>query len=138
MVVVVVGVVWVVVLVVLVVLLMWMRQQRGAFGRLADVVGSRLRGRRQLVAPGETAVVEALGQQDNVGYRVVDGQDDLRGPCQPAGTSNGGARATYHGGKDTLQDGAEDVKDIAQQPDDDELYGEAVGIALLELLDDLR
>lgn len=53
------------------------------------------------VAQGETAVVETLTQQDDVGQGVVDGQDD-------------------HGGEDALEDGAKDVEDVAGQPDDDE------------------
>lgn len=43
----------------------------------------------------------------------------------------------YHGRKNALQNRTQDVEDIAQKPDYDELYRKAVGVALLELLDDL-
>lgn len=76
------------------------------------------RGRDDLVLPREAPVVEALSEEDYVGDGVVDGQDD-------------------HGGQDALQDCAEDVEDIAGEPDDDELEGQSVGCAAAEVLDDL-
>lgn len=45
---------------------------------------------------------------------------------------------TYHSWQNTLQDGSEDVEDIAEQPDDDELDRESIGASALEVLDDLR
>jgi hypothetical protein len=48
---------------------------------------------------------------------------------------NGG---TYHGGEHTLQDGAEDIEDIAEEPNNDELDREGIGGASLEILYDLR
>lgn len=45
---------------------------------------------------------------------------------------------SHHRGQDALQDRAQDVEDIADQPDDDELDREPIGITLAELLYDLR
>jgi hypothetical protein len=45
---------------------------------------------------------------------------------------------TYHGGEHTLQDGAEDIEDIAEEPNNDELDREGIGGASLEILYDLR
>ena len=71
--------------------------------RLAFIVLSRDRGVwfRRAVAESETTIVEDLENQNNVGQGVVDGQYD-------------------HGGQNTLKDGAQDVEDIADKPDDDE------------------
>ena len=44
----------------------------------------------------------------------------------------------YHGRENALQYRTQDVKNITQKPYYDELYRKAVGVALLELLDDLR
>lgn len=74
--------------------------------------------RGHVVSQGKAAVVEALGQQDHVGDGVVDGEND-------------------HGGQHALQHGAQNVEDIAEQPDDDKLDGEAFGAAAAEVLDDL-
>lgn len=62
------------------------------------------RRRDHFVLPGETPVVEALSQQDNVCNGVVYSQDD-------------------HGREHALQDGTQDVEDIAGEPDDDKLEG---------------
>lgn len=77
------------------------------------------RGRDDLVLEGEAPVVEALPQQDHVRDGVVYGQYN-------------------HGGQDALEHGAQYVEDIAEEPDDDEVQGEAVGGAAAEVLDDLR
>jgi hypothetical protein len=47
-------------------------------------------------------------------------------------------RESYHGGEHTLQDSAQNVEDIAQEPNYDELHRECVCAALLEIFDDLR
>lgn len=44
---------------------------------------------------------------------------------------------TDHRGEDALEDGAEDVEDITEEPHDDELYRESFGAASLEVLEDL-
>lgn len=75
-------------------------------------------GGHDLVSPGKAPVVKHLAEQHHVGDGVVDGEDE-------------------HGGQDALEDGAEDVKDVAEEPDDDELEREAVGGGALEVLDDL-
>ena len=72
-----------------------------------------------LVLQCEALVVEALRQQHDIGDSIVDGQYD-------------------HSGEDILEDGAEDIKDVADEPDDYELQGQAVGGAATEVLDDLR
>lgn len=71
------------------------------------------------VGEGEAAVVEALTEQDDVGERVVDGEDN-------------------HGRENALEHGSEDVEHIAGKPDDDEEEGEAVGRTAPEVFDDLR
>ncbi len=73
---------------------------------------------RDLVLPREATVVEALEHEDDVGDGVIYGEDD-------------------HGGQNSLQDGAKDVEDIAEQPDDDKLDRKALGAAPAEVLDDL-
>ncbi|KAI4141491.1 MAG: hypothetical protein LQ340_007632 [Diploschistes diacapsis] len=75
-------------------------------------------GAREFVGEGKAAVVEALGEEDRVGKRVVDGQDD-------------------HSGEDALEDGAEDIEDVAGQPDHDEKDGEAFGAGAPEVFDNL-
>ena len=70
---------------------------------------------RQSKAP----VVEALGEENDIGDSIVDGQDD-------------------HRGLNFLQDGSEDVEDIAEEPGDKEEQGEAIGRGAPEILDDLR
>lgn len=82
------------------------RARRMAVGRISSWGWGR-RG-CGVITPSETLVVEALPQQHEVGNGVVDGEDE-------------------HRRQDALEDGAEDVEDIAQQPDDDELDREAVG-----------
>jgi hypothetical protein len=39
--------------------------------------GGWLRRRGWSVAPSKAAIVEALGEKDDIGYRVVDGENDL-------------------------------------------------------------
>lgn len=39
--------------------------------------GGRLRRRGRGVAPSKTAIVEALGEEDDISDGVVDGEDDL-------------------------------------------------------------
>lgn len=45
--------------------------------------------------------------------------------------------STYHGGQDALKNSAQDIEDIANKPNYDELHGEGIGAAALEVLDDL-
>ena len=59
-----------------------------------------------------------MAKQHDICEGVVDGEDS-------------------HGGKDALQDGTEDVEDIAEEPDDDEKKGQAIGGGAAEVLDDL-
>lgn len=51
--------------------------------------------------------------------------------CKP------GYGRTYHGGQDALHNGADNVKDIAEQPYNDKLYRQGIDIAALKVLDDL-
>lgn len=60
-----------------------------------------------------------MGEENNVGDGVVYGQED-------------------HGGFNILQDGSEDVEDIAEQPGDQEDQRETVGGGPAKILDDLR
>lgn len=71
------------------------------------------------IAECEPTIVENLKDENDVGKGVVDSEDD-------------------HGGQDPLQDAADDVEDVARQPDDDEGDGEALGGRAAEVLDDLR
>ena len=59
-----------------------------------------------------------MRQQHRVGKGVVDGQDG-------------------HGGENALEDGTEDVADVAGEPDDDEEDGEAIGGGAAEVFEDL-
>lgn len=93
-----------------------MRRGRGCRGSVAVCLGE---GWSRLVAPRESAVVEQLAEQYNVGNGVVYRQDD-------------------HCGKHSLQYSAEYIEYISQQPNDDELNGEGIGAASLEVLYDLR
>lgn len=90
-----------------------------SFVRFANRVGGRFRSRGGRIMPSESAIVEALAEENNVGERIVNGKND-------------------HGGEDALKDSAKDVEDISEEPDDDELDRQGVGIASLEVLDDLR
>lgn len=46
-------------------------------------------------------------------------------------------RDIYHGRQDALEQGPNDIKHISNEPGDDELDGEGIGAAALEVLDDL-
>lgn len=70
------------------------------------------------IAQSKTPVVKALGQKNDVGNSVIDGQND-------------------HGGLDTLQDRSQNVEDIAEKPDDEKDKGEAIGRGPAEILNDL-
>lgn len=48
------------------------------------------------------------------------------------------AGSTNHGGEHALEDGTQNVEDIAEQPDNDELDRQRIGGASLEVLYDLR
>ena len=60
-----------------------------------------------------------MAQKDNICESIVHGQ-------------------YCHRREDTLKDGAENVEDIAEEPDDDEGEGEAVGGGAAEVFDYLR
>lgn len=92
----------------------------GMMSICAIVAPSTLLGRRRddLILPRKSPIIKALTQEDDVGDGIVDGQDN-------------------HGGKHALQDSTENVEDIAGEPDDDELEGQAVGRRAAEVLDDL-
>lgn len=70
------------------------------------------------IAEAEAGIVEVLAQQDNVGQRVVYGQNE-------------------HCRQDMLKHGTEDVEDVAEQPDDDELDTQPFRRASAEVLNDL-
>ena len=59
-----------------------------------------------------------MAQQDDICKGVVDGEDG-------------------HGGENALENGAEDVEDIAKEPDDDEQKGETICGGAAEVLDNL-
>ncbi len=44
---------------------------------------------------------------------------------------------TYHGGQNTLHDGADNVEDISEQPNNDELDRQGIDIAALKVLENL-
>lgn len=71
------------------------------------------------IAEAEAGIVEVLAQQDNVGQRVVYGQNE-------------------HCRQDMLKHGTEDVEDVAEQPDDDEFDTQPFRRASAEVLNDLR
>ena len=94
---------------------------RGTVGVIARIEeGLSLAGvwRDDFVVPGEAAVVETLAEEDDVRQQVVHGQND-------------------HGRQDALKDAANDIEEVAQAPDDDELYGEGLGATAAEILEDL-
>lgn len=70
------------------------------------------------IAEAEAGIVEVLAQQDNVGQRVVYGQNE-------------------HCRQDMLKHGTEDVEDVAEQPDDDEFDTQPFRRASAEVLNDL-
>jgi len=73
---------------------------------------------RRPIRQRKPPIVEALAQQHYIRDGIVDSQ-------------------YCHGGKHALEDGAEYVGDIAKEPDDNELEGEAVGGGAPKVLDDL-
>lgn len=97
------------------------RKQRRLFrglvlNSLLIVRGSRGFGR--WVRESKTAVEEALAKENNVGKRVVNSQDG-------------------HGGYNALEDRTNDVEDIAEEPDENENQGKAVGRVAAEVFDNL-
>ena len=79
-----------------------------------------------------------MDEEDDIGDGIVDGEYDLQSRVSTALIPLLVNRATDHRGKDTLEDGAENVEDITEEPHDDELYRESFGTAALEVLEDLR
>lgn len=65
------------------------REQGRSFVGLSNRGGCGLGGRRRLVAPCESAVVEALTEEDDVGNGIVYSKDDLEAPSQPLSASAG-------------------------------------------------
>ena len=72
----------------------------------------------RVIPQREAPVVKALRQEHDIGDGVVDGEDD-------------------HCRQDILQNGAENVEDVAEEPDDNEVQRQAIGGAAAEVLDDL-
>jgi hypothetical protein len=46
--------------------------------------------------------------------------------------------ATHHGWEHALKDSANNIENISKEPDNDELDGEGIRVATLEVLDNLR
>lgn len=110
--------------------------EAGSFVGLAVGVRGLLWGRRRVITPGEAFVVEALRKEDDISDGVVDSEDDLWTSVSML-DSPGKAEEANHGGQHALEDGAEDVEDIAHKPHDYELNGQGIGALSLEVLDDL-
>lgn len=71
-------------------------------------------GRR--VAPGESAIVKALAEEDEIGDRIVDGENDLESRWVSNWRLGEGAKnaKSYHGRQDALQDSTQNIEDIAK------------------------
>jgi len=88
--------------------------------------------------PGKSSVVEALKQKNDIGDCIIYGKDSLRHQlAKPYNCAELGS-VHYHGRKDSLEHGSEDVEDITEQPYYNELYRQPIGTASLEVLYDLR
>lgn len=84
--------------------------------RLLDAVAGRGLGHLAHSAGVSDVVVQALGDQDEIGETEVDGEGN-------------------NGGHEASPDGAREVGDVADEPDGEEGDGNAIGRALLIVLD---
>jgi hypothetical protein len=82
--------------------LMTWGNEASSFSCFADGLSVRLWWMDNLIAPGKASIVKALTQKNNIGNRVVYGEND-------------------HGGYDALQGCTKDIEDVAGKPDDEEL-----------------
>ena len=93
-------------------------------GKSGDIVHVSITGLGwwdNLIAPGETAVVEALCEENEVGDGVIYREDDLGQKVSSIRNQLACGMITYHRGENILQDSAQDVEDISEQPDNEKL-----------------
>ena len=110
-------------------------EEGSSFGRTVVRLWCRCR----IITPCESTVVEALGQQYNVCQGIVDGQNNLEVKKLASKVPNVlRTEMPYHCRQNALHDGADNVEDISEQPDNDELDREGICAATLEVLNNLR
>ena len=91
---------------------------------------------RHFVAKRESLVVEALGQQYYICQGVIYCKNDLCFSSDEFQTLR--ISVAYHSWQHTLQDGAEDVEDVARKPYHDKHHRKTLRRAPTDVFEDLR